>query len=96
MSFHTNEPAVAVTLEAVLVAVTDDRPRILTVPSPAGPMLPSGPLDVEGDRSLDQGMRRLIDEQTGIAARYVEQLYTFGDLARSGSAPAAGPPASEA
>jgi hypothetical protein len=32
-------------------------------------------------------MRRLIDEQTGIGARYVEQLYTFGDLARSRPGP---------
>lgn len=28
-------------------------------------------------------MRRLIGEQTGVAVGYVEQLYTFGDLARS-------------
>jgi hypothetical protein len=87
---HTIAAEIVVTLEAVIVAVTDDRPRILTVSSPAGPMLPSGPLDVRDDRSLDQGMRRLIDEQTGIGARYVEQLYTFGDLARSGPAPPGG------
>lgn len=76
-------PEVEVTLEAVIVAVTDDRPRILTIDGADGPLLPSGPLDVEGDRSLDLGMRRLIDEQTGLDAEYVEQLYTFGDRSRT-------------
>lgn len=77
------EAGVEVTLEAVIVAVTDDRPRILTIDSPDGLLLPSGPLDVDGDRSLDLGMRRLIDEQTGLDAEYVEQLYTFGDRSRA-------------
>ncbi len=75
--------SVSVSLEAVVVAVTDDRPRVLTVETDEGLMLPSGPLDVEGDRSLDQGMRRLIDVQTGMDAEYVEQLYTFGDRDRA-------------
>lgn len=83
MSGADGGPRVEVTLEAVIVAVTDDRPRILTVDSPEGLMLPSGPLDVDGDRSLDLGMRRLIDEQTGLDAEYVEQLYTFGDRSRA-------------
>ena len=74
--------SVSVSLEAVVVAVTDDRPRVLTVETDEGLMLPSGPLDVEGDRSLDLGMRRLIDDQTGLDAEYVEQLYTFGDRDR--------------
>ncbi len=76
---------VIVTLEAVVVAVTDDRPRILTVDTPGGALLPSGPLDLAADRSLDQGMRRLIDDQTGFGAGYVEQLYTFGDPGRAGA-----------
>ncbi len=83
MSGADRDRRVEVTLEAVIVAVTDDRPRILTVDTPEGLMLPSGPLDVDGDRSLDLGMRRLIDEQTGLDAEYVEQLYTFGDRSRA-------------
>ena len=74
---------VSVSLEAVVVAVTDDRPRVLTVDSPRGPMLPSGSLDIEGDASLDLAMRRIIDEQAGFGVEYIEQLYTFGDRDRS-------------
>lgn len=74
---------VSVSLEAVVVAVTDDRPRILTVDSLRGPMLPSGSLDTEGDASLDLAMRRIFDEQAGFEVEYIEQLYTFGDRDRS-------------
>lgn len=77
---------VSVSMEAVIVAVTDDRPRILTVDTPDGSMLPAGSLDVAGDPSLDLAMRRVIDEQTGFAVEYLEQLYTFGDLDRSSPA----------
>lgn len=71
---------VRIALEAVIVAVTDGTPRILTVDHPEGPALPAGPL--EGDRTLELGLRRWIGEQTGIEVGYVEQLYTFGDLHR--------------
>ena len=81
---------VSVSLEAVIVAVTDDRPRILTVDSSDGPMLPSGSLDVSGDASLDLAMRRVIDQQAGFEVEYLEQLYTFGDLDRSSPEAAAG------
>ncbi len=74
---------IAVSLEAVIVAVTDDRPRILTVDSVGGPMLPAGSLETDGDASLDLGMRRVIDEQAGFEVEYIEQLYTFGDRDRS-------------
>jgi hypothetical protein len=77
---------VSVSLEAVIVAVTDDRPRVLTVDAAQGSMLPSGALDVTGDASLDLAMRRVIDEQAGFEVEYLEQLYTFGDLDRSGTA----------
>lgn len=65
-----------------MVAVTDDRPRILTVAGDHDPLLPSGSLDVDGDATLERAMRRLIDEQTGLSVGYVEQLYTFGDRSR--------------
>jgi hypothetical protein len=73
-----------VSLEAVVVAVTDDRPRILTLSDQAGvPVLPSGALIDEADRTLELGMRRLIAERTGMSVGYVEQLYTFGDRNRA-------------
>lgn len=71
-----------ISLEAVIVAVTEDSPRILAVETREGLALPSGPLDAEGDRTLELGLRRWIAEQTGLEVGYVEQLYTFGDLNR--------------
>jgi hypothetical protein len=71
-------------LDAVIVAVTDGRPRVLTT-MPAGAetvALPSGPLDADGDATLELGLRRWISAQTGLAVGYVEQLYTFGDRDR--------------
>ena len=71
---------VQLSLEAVIVAVTDDRPRILTLSDGGVPRLPAG--SAGDDRTLELGMRRLIDEQTGLDVGYVEQLYTFGDIDR--------------
>jgi hypothetical protein len=74
-------------LNAVIVAVTEEVPRILTV-SRSGPAessedaLPFGPLEPEKDRTLDLALRRWVREQTGLELGYVEQLYTFGDRLR--------------
>ncbi len=77
---------IEVVLEAVIVAVTDNEPRILTLRSSnhdgALPGLPSGALDVTHDRTLDRGLRRWVRDQAGIDVGYVEQLYTFGDRYR--------------
>jgi len=74
----------ALSLDAVIVAVTSDQPRILTASSSphAAPALPSGLLDADGDGTLELGQRRWIQAQTGLAVGYVEQLYTFGDRDR--------------
>jgi hypothetical protein len=73
-----------VTLDAVIVAVTHDEPRILLVEGRGGsPAIPSGPLDPDGDDTLTLGLRRLVTSQTGIDVTYVEQLYTFGDAGRT-------------
>jgi hypothetical protein len=77
---------ISVTLDAAIVAVTEDTPRILLVDRNGGaPALPSGPLDVEVDETLTRGLRRLVSSQTGVDVTYVEQLYTFGDPDRSTS-----------
>jgi hypothetical protein len=73
---------VEVGLNAVILAVTDETPRVLTVRSGDVPALPFGPLDPDGDRTLELGLRRWVREQTGIELGYVEQLYTFGDRDR--------------
>ena len=73
---------IEITLDAVIVAVTDQAPRLLTVVGPSGlPALPSGLLQSH-DRTLEIGLRRWVTEQTGLDVGYVEQLYTFGDRVR--------------
>jgi len=68
-------------LNAVVVAVTEDSPRIITVGgNPAA--LPAGLLDPAGDRTLERALRRWVEESTGLDLGYVEQLYTLGDLGR--------------
>jgi hypothetical protein len=91
----TANPTAGVTvgLNAVIVAVTDEVPRILIVPwrapelQPGAPCeaLPFGPLDPMRDRTLELGLRRWVREQSGLALGYVEQLYTFGDRDRESS-----------
>lgn len=83
--------AIDVDLEAVIVAVTDDEPRILVLAGADGAALPSGRLDPEADTSLDRGLRRWVTEQTGLDIGYVEQLYTFGDKDRHPTEAAGGP-----
>ena len=74
---------VAVNLIAVLVAVGEERPRILTVD---GNALPSGPFAL-GHRSLQSGLRDWVEQQTRQPIGYVEQLYTFADGDRGGDDP---------
>jgi hypothetical protein len=75
--------SIVLTLDAVLVAVTDDEPRLLTVAGDTEtPAVPSGPLDPEGDATLERSLRRWIADQAGMDVGYVEQLYTFGDRDR--------------
>ncbi len=71
--------AVAAELTAVIVAVTDGEPRVLTIDK--GEALPSGPFEV-GHRSLQAGLRSWVEAQTHHPLGYVEQLYTFADLDR--------------
>ena len=79
--------AVTVGLHAAIVAVTEEEPRVLTVPEGAvdGRMaaLPFGPLDPDRHRTLELGLRAWVHEQTGMHLAYVEQLYTFGDRDRA-------------
>jgi len=78
----------SLSLDAVIVAVTDGRPRVLTTTQAGAdiPALPSGLLDADGDATLELGLRRWISAQTGLAVGYVEQLYTFGDRDRQRTA----------
>ena len=76
--------ALAVSLDAVVLAVTDRTPRVLATSHDGRSLaLPSGPLDVEHDETLERGLRRYVREQTELELGYVEQLYTFGDRDRA-------------
>jgi hypothetical protein len=67
-------------LIAVIVAVTDGEPRVLTIDG--GRALPSGPFELT-HRSLQSGMRSWVEQQTHHPLGYVEQLYTFADRDRT-------------
>lgn len=71
--------AVAAELTAVIVAVTEGQPRVLTIDQ--GKALPSGPFE-PAHRSLQAGLRSWVEAQTHHPLGYVEQLYTFADLDR--------------
>ena len=71
---------IAIELNAVLVALIDDAPQVLTLQD--GALLPSGPF--EGDHpTLQTGLRAWVERQTHHPLGYVEQLYTFADRNRA-------------
>lgn len=82
-SFSTPRDTVTVELSAVVVAVTDDEPKVIALRSAADApdALPSGPLEPR-HRTLDAGLRARVEAQTRQSLGYVEQLYTFGDRDR--------------
>ena len=86
---------VMIELSAVIVAMDQDMPRVLLVHAdPAAERaegLPCGPFDPAGHRTLDEGLRTWVDQQTGLPMGYVEQLYTFGDRFRDPLERAGGP-----
>jgi len=71
--------AASIELTAVLVAVTDEEPRVLTIKD--GKSLPSGPL-ASNHRSLQAGLRSWVERQSHHPLGYLEQLYTFADRDR--------------
>ncbi|EQD68162.1 Nicotinic acid mononucleotide biosynthesis protein [mine drainage metagenome] len=72
-------PQLSAELIAVIVAVSGDSPRILTLDR--GLSLPSGPLET-GHRSLQAGVRSWVERKTHHALGHIEQLYTFADRDR--------------
>ena len=85
------DKAVVMGLNAAIVTVSGDQPKILVVPQAGAgagaadswDALPFGPFDPLRHRTLDIGLRDWVQEQTHLALGYVEQLYTFGDRGRN-------------
>lgn len=80
--------ALRVDLCAIILAVTEGTPRILTIRPPdaratVADTLPWGPLDPRTDRTLERTLRSWVARQSRLSLGYVEQLYTF-DEGRAG------------
>lgn len=78
-----------VNLIAVIVAVTDETPRVLILDQGPGTghesarlALPNGPFEPGDHPSLESSLRHWVEAQTGLDLYYVEQLYTFGNRYR--------------
>jgi hypothetical protein len=93
-ALSTDGAGVVIELSAAIVAVTDEAPKILLVrPPELAPRLglPYGPFDPTGHRTLEEGLRTWVEEQTALHIGYLEQLYTFGDRFRDPRERAGGP-----
>ena len=84
-----SQTAINIGLSAAIVSVEGEKPSALVVARDDGEdALPFGPFDPGSQRTLEQGLRRWVKEQTSFELGYTEQLYTFGDRGRH--LPAAG------
>jgi len=79
---------IAVGLCAAVVSVADARPRILVLDEPccteaatgrAEAALPSAAFLPDRQRTLEEGLRAVVEAQTGLTLGHVEQLYAFAD-----------------
>lgn len=74
---------VTIELNAVVVALIDGEPHVLTLDD--GALLPSGPF-ASDHPTLQTGLRAWVERQTRHPLGYVEQLYTFADRNRAEAA----------
>ena len=75
-----NSESFVIELSAVIVAVTGETPRVLTVRD--GQAAPSGPFE-SSHPTLELGLRDWVEARTHHPLGYVEQLYTFADRNRA-------------
>ena len=74
-------PHPAVTTDIVIFTIRHDELKVLLIKRAASPYqgswaLPGGFVNLDED--LEQAARRELEEETGVAGVYLEQLYTFG------------------
>lgn len=82
MSYTYQYPHPAVTTDIVIFTIRQDALKVLLVKRANAPFqgewaLPGGFVGL--DESLEEGARRELQEETGVAGVYLEQLYTFGE-----------------
>lgn len=83
--YEYKHPHPAVTVDVVIFTIRDRQLKLLLVRRAGQPYqgkwaLPGG--FVQMDESLDEAARRELEEETGVAGVYLEQLYTFGRVDR--------------
>ena len=86
-----DERAARLGIDAVVVGVRDETPHAIAFATAEGLRLPSGPFEPARDRTLELAARRVVNQQTGVAGGYLEQLYTFGDRHRDPREESGGP-----
>lgn len=86
-----SESTTVVDLLGVIVAVTNEVPRVLVVDRGGELALPTGPFTPAEHISLEHAFRSMIETQAGLDLHYVEQLYTFGNRHRTSEEIGGGP-----
>jgi hypothetical protein len=78
-----SQALISIGLSAAIVSVEKEDPCALVVAHDGSEdALPFGPFDPTSQRTLEQGLRKWVGEQTRFDLGYTEQLYTFGDRGR--------------
>ncbi len=85
MAYTYRYPHPAVTTDIIIFTIRQDELKVLLIKRALPPhkgawALPGGFIEME--ESLEEGARRELQEETGVSAAYLEQLYTFGQPAR--------------
>ncbi len=85
MPYAYDHPRAALTVDAVVFGLDEADLKVLLIQRDQEPFagrwaLPGGFVRV--DETLDEAVRRELEEETGLTRVYLEQLYTIGDLKR--------------
>lgn len=81
----TTSSKIEIGLNAAIIAMVENTPAILKISDNRFDnldALPFGPFDPLEHRTMESGLRKWVEAQTGLKLGYVEQLYTFGDRGR--------------
>ena len=78
----TDQLRIEIGLNAAIVAMVEKQPAVLLVNHENKHSLPYGQFDPLHHRTMEERLRSLVEEQTGLKPGYVDQLYTFGDRGR--------------